>query len=135
MPCSPISTAFPYKYFEDYIELRNQYTRIPSPWKVVGHDVGYSLILVVFYVGHMFLFPLDVMKDPAFAEKGFWYIALYSFLCVTSLRFKYYFAWKLSMGAVHASGISYQEHGNNTSDFKLIQTCNPIKVESTVHVR
>ena len=39
------------------------------------------------------------------------------------------------MGALHASGITYQTHGNGTSDFKLIQTCNPYKVETTIHVR
>jgi len=47
---------------------------------------------------------------------------------VTTLRFKYYFAWKLSMGAIHASGISYQVHSDGTSDFKLIQNCNPLIV-------
>lgn len=83
----------------------------------------------------MFIFPLSTMKDPEFASKGFWHIVIFSFFCVSTLRFKYYFAWKLSMGAVHASGVSYQEHGDNTSDFKLIQTCNPVTVETTVHVR
>lgn len=108
---------------------------MPSPWKAVGHDVGYSLVLVLFYVVNLLVFPLEVMKDPAFAQKGFWYIAFYSFFCVTTLRFKYYFAWKLSMGAIHASGVSYQVHGDKTSDFKLIQTCNPVVVETTIHVR
>lgn len=56
-------------------------------------------------------------------------------MCVTTIRFKYYFGWKLSMGAIHASGVSYQVHGDGTSDFKLIQNCNPVKVETTVHVR
>lgn len=32
------------------------------------------------------------------------------------------------MGAIHASGISYQVHGDGTSDFKLIQNCNPLIV-------
>lgn len=101
----------------------------------MGYDVGFSFVLVLFYVLHMLVFPLSTAQDPSFSEKGFWYIILFSFACVTTLRFKYYFGWKLSMGAVHASGISYQEHGNGVSDFKLIQTCNPEIVESTVHVR
>lgn len=75
------------------------------------------------------------MQEPSFAERGFFFIAFYSFVSVTLLRFKYYFAWKLSMGPLHASGITYQTHANGTSDFKLIQTCNPYKVETTLHVR
>lgn len=39
------------------------------------------------------------------------------------------------MGALHASGITYQMHGDGKSDWKLIQTCNPMTVETTVHVR
>lgn len=74
---------------------------------------------------NMLFFPLATMKDPAFATKGFWHILIFSFFCVLTLRFKYYFAWKLSMAPVHASGISYQVHGDKTSDFKLIQTCHP----------
>lgn len=40
---------------------------MPSPWKAVGHDVGYSLVLVLFYVVNLLVFPLEVMKDPTFA--------------------------------------------------------------------
>ena len=54
---------------------------------------------------------------------------------MTTLRTKYYFAWKYSQGAVHASGISYQVHKDGSSDFKAIETCNPEIVESTKHVR
>lgn len=128
LPSAPISLAFPYKYYDDYIHLQAQYANMPSPWKMVGHDVGYAFILVSIYLIHMFVFPLEVMKAPEFSQQGFWFIVFFSFFCVTSLRFKYYFAWKLSMGAIHASGISYQVHGDGKSDYKLIQTCNPIKV-------
>ena len=65
------------------------------------------------------------MKDPAYADKGFWYIVVYSFFCVTTLRFKYYFGWKLSTCAIHASGVSYKETVNGNDDFTLIQNCNP----------
>lgn len=92
-------------------------------------------IMLVFFIFHMMVFPLSTMKDPHFADRGFWFIMAYSFGCVTTIRFKYYFGWKLSMGAIHASGVSYQVHGDGKSDFKLIQNCNPIKVETTVHVR
>lgn len=117
------------------MELRHQYENIPSPWKAVGYDLGYAVIMMLFYLIHALVFPLYVMQEPGFPEKGFWYIALYSFISITLIRFKYYFAWKLSMGALHASGVTYQTHGNGTSDFKLIQTCNPYKVETTPHVR
>ncbi len=45
-------------------------------------------------------------------------------MSVTLLRFKYYFGWKLSQCAVHASGISY----NGSNDFGRVKTCDPWKV-------
>lgn len=52
-------------------------------------------------------------------------------MCVTFIKFKYYFGWKLSMCAVHASGISYSGDGN----FHRVKTCDPWKVETTYHLR
>ena len=60
---------------------------------------------------------------------------VFSFWCVTFLKCKYYFAWKFSLGAVHASGISYQRHEDGTYDFNGVQTCDPIKIETTKHIR
>lgn len=57
------------------------------------------------------MFPLSVMKDPTFANQSPLYILYFSFFSVTFIRFKYYFGWKLSQCAVHASGISYDEKG------------------------
>lgn len=135
LPASPISIAFPYKVYDDYMELRNQYTAIPSPWKMVLHDFGFALLMVPIYVFHMLYFPLSELQSPEFATKGCLHIIVFSFVSIVTLRFKYYFGWKLSLVPIHASGISYQKHENGTSDWKLIQTCNPLKVEQTVHVR
>ena len=63
---------------------------------------------------------------------------MFSFFSVTFIRFKYYFAWKFSMGAVHAAGVSYRKYTNKdkeVEDFKGIQTCNPEIVETTRHIR
>lgn len=125
LPCATIGTAFPYNYFEDYIELRNQYVKIPSPWKAIGRDFAIALFMLLVYFFHITVFPLSYLQSIEFADNDFWYIIYYSMVCVTVIRSKYYFGWKLSMGAIHASGISYQVHSDDTSDFKLIQTCNP----------
>lgn len=77
------------------------------------------------------MFPLSVMKDPSFAGQSPLYILYFSFFSVTFIRFKYYFGWKLSQCAVHASGISYDEKGQ----FERVKTCNPWLVETSVHLR
>lgn len=91
--------------------------------------------MLLFYAIHLLVFPLSTLKSPEFPQKGFWYIIFFSYFCVTVLRSKYYFGWKLSMGAIHASGISYQIHPDNTSDFNLIQNCNPEIVETSPQAR
>ena len=55
---------------------------------------------------------------------------LYSTLCIYLIRCKYYFAWKLSMSAVHASGVSY-----DGDSFKRINTIDPWVFETSPHVR
>ena len=89
----------------------DEFKDIQSTWKEVGKDMGYSIILVLIYfvLGEM-IFPLSTMKQPEFTKESFFYIVFFSFFSVTFLKFKYYFAWKFSMGAVHASGVSYQKY-------------------------
>ena len=107
------------------MEQKAPYNKIPSPWKSVFYDVGYSIVMLIVFVLHMFIFSLNEMKSAEFPEKGFAYILIFSFFSVTTLRFKYYFAWKFSQGAVHASGISYEVKPNGEESFTAVQTCNP----------
>ena len=60
---------------------------------------------------------------------------VYGWITVTLVRFKYYFAWKLSMMSVHFSGISYQKLPSGEENFKAVETCNIHMVESTKHLR
>lgn len=55
---------------------------------------------------------------------------MYVLISVSFARSKYYFAWKLCMVSVHASGVSY-----SGVDFSRVNTCNPYIVETTIHVR
>ena len=55
----------------------------------------------------MMYLPLSYMKEASFIEQSFWYIFLYSFICVLIQRFKYYFGWTLGMSSLHACGITY----------------------------
>ena len=111
------------------------YHAIPSPWKSVFFDVAYSILLLFLFVIHVVFFSLDEMKSPEFSEKGFTYILVFSFFSVTFLKCKYYFAWKFSQGAVHASGVSYEIKPSGEHAFTAVQTCNPEIIESTKQIR
>lgn len=89
--------------------MKFQYKDLPSPWKAVAKDMAYSICMLAVFLVHMFVFPLKTMQSPEFVTWGFWAIFWFGFGSVTTIRFKYYFAWKFSMGAVHASGISYHK--------------------------
>jgi hypothetical protein len=55
----------------------------------------------------------------------------YSFVSVTLIRFKYYFAWKLNSCSVHACGISYSGSSLD-SELKHIDL---FKKHSNVNIR
>lgn len=125
VPTAVIGTNVTFRMYEDFICLKNQYKVIPSPWKSVGKDMAYSIGLMLVYLVHMFVFPLSTMQDPEFTTWPFVQIAVFGFFSVTTIRFKYYFAWKFSQGAVHASGITYNKEKDGSENFDLVKTCNP----------
>ena len=135
LPTAVMGTALEYQHFKNYMEANREYKKIPAPWKHIWADFFDSLLLVSVYVLHILVFPLAEMKSEEYSLKGFAYVMIFSFFCVTTLRFKYYFAWKFSMCAVHASGISYQVVADGSTNWKAVQTCNPWVVESTKHLR
>lgn len=79
----------------------------------------------------MVVFPTTYMKTDSFWESSGLTIGVYSFISITTLRFKYYTAWKVSIAAVHSSGLSYDGAGN----FNTIVHCKPEIVETTPHIR
>ena len=135
VPTAVIGTAIPFRMYENYITLKNQYKDLPSPWKAVAKDMAYAILLLGVFVVHMLVFPLSTMQDPSFSQWPFFSILVFGFFSVTTIRFKYYFGWKFSQGAVHASGISYHKGKDGSEHYNLVQTCNPEIVESTMHVR
>lgn len=135
VPTSVIGTAVPFRLYENYITLKNQYANLPTPWAAVAKDMGYGIVLMLIFLIHMFIFPLSTMQDPSFSEWPCWQILIFGFFSVTTIRFKYYFAWKFSQGSVHASGISFHRSKEGKDQYNLVQTCNPEIVESTMHVR
>ena len=70
------------------------------------------------------------MRNEQFVKNGFWHIFWYVFVSCCLARSRYYFGWKLSMCAVHSSGVSY-----SGKDFERINTVNPYVVETSIHVR
>jgi len=76
-------------------------------------------------------FPLTRLREDEFySNHGFWYVLFYIFFSVSLARFKYYFGWKMSMCAMHSSGVSF-----NGTDFSRINSVNIIVVETSIHVR
>ena len=75
--------------------------------------------------------PIKLLKTKEFYETSSpASIFLYATISVYLLRCKYYFGWKLSMGAVHASGVSF-----DGTSFDRINTVNPWIFETAVHPR
>lgn len=77
------------------------------------------LFLALYMIGDSYA-PLNILRNPEFYENELGYIFLYANVSVYLLRCKYYFGWKMSMTAVHASGISY-----DGASFHKINTINP----------
>lgn len=92
---------------------------------------------------YMLLYPhfhLDYMRTEEFHNLSWWKIVLYNFACLTLMRTKYYFAWKLSSCSVDACGLSYSgkvkaTNGLMVDDFSLIPNIDPWTFETTPHFR
>lgn len=91
---------------------------------------GETLLLGVIYAFSEVYCPLSAMREDIFYENSYVYVLFYVVFSTSLARSKYYFGWKLSMCAVHASGVSY-----NGTDFSRVNTANPLVVETTIHVR
>jgi hypothetical protein len=70
------------------------------------------------------------LRTHSFYDNGYWHVLFYTFFSVSLARFKYYFGWKLSMCAIHASGVSF-----SGVDFLRINSVNIVEVETSIHVR
>lgn len=88
------------------------------------------VVLFAIYITSEIYIPLSSLREDSLYESSFWWVIFYTPICISVARSKYYSAWKLSMCAVHAAGVSY-----SGKDFERINTCNPVAIESTIHVR
>lgn len=62
-----VGTGIPFRVYENYITLKNQYVNMPPPWMAVGKDMGYAILLMLVFVIHLLVFPLKTMQDPSFS--------------------------------------------------------------------
>ena len=89
------------------------------------------------------VFPVGYMATEDYQKLSWPLCILYGFMSVTFIRFRYYFAWKLSSCSVDACGVSYAgmvtvkkgDKEEQVESWDIAQTCNPWKVETTLQVR
>jgi lysophospholipid acyltransferase len=130
LPTSLIGPPLEYNDYQNFMEFGEVYSSIPSVFPITVKTLGETILFGVLHiVGDIFV-PLSPLKTDEFYSSPLWYILLYSTVSVYLIRCKYYFGWKLSMSAVHASGVSF-----NGKDFKRINTIDPWVFESSMHVR
>lgn len=115
------------------MDKKEQYENIPPTWKPMGYDFLYALFLFSLFQFHNYVFHIEETYKEDFPQRGFFYILGYVFFSVLFIMNRYFFSWKYSMLAVHASGISYQKGKDGREDFKAIQVCRPEKLVFSKH--
>ena len=79
---------------------------------------------------------VDYMKTDAYLNSSALFNIIYAWLAVTFIRFKYYYAWKLSSCSIDACGISYAgKQDPEQGPWSMIKTVDAWAVESTPHIR
>lgn len=66
---------------------------------------------VVYLAVYMFIYPrfsMDYLRTEAFQSLPWWKNIAFVFTTFTLMRFKYYFAWKLSDTSIDICGLSYK---------------------------
>jgi lysophospholipid acyltransferase len=130
LPTAIIGPPLEFNDYQRFMELQDVYASIPSVLPITLKTIAETALFAALYIlGDTFV-PISALKTDAFYEESLPYIVAYSTLSVYLLRCKYYFGWKLSMTAVHASGVSFSGSG-----FDRINTVNPWIFETSMHVR
>ena len=98
-----------YRTYKSFMELQDQFARIPSPAPAMIHVAKEITICGIFYALSMTLFPISYIKTEEFYEHGALVTGFYTFLAMTLFRAKFYTGWNLSISSIHLSGVSYIE--------------------------
>lgn len=97
-----------YVDYSSFINLENQYKSIPLTFKPVFKSLIKCLgCFIIYQFIYLPYFSIDFMNTNNYLNLDAFTMMVYSFVSVTLIRFKYYFAWKLNSCSIHACGISY----------------------------
>lgn len=141
LPTATMGPYLEYREFDNYLKQENQYANIPDQLSQVLRNFLEAIVhLMVYMVLYLQVFPVEFMATEGYQQLSWPASIFYAWMSVTFIRFKYYFAWKLSSCSVDACGISYSgstvgKEGNLVHNWDLIQTCNAWEVETTLHIR
>lgn len=130
LPTALIGPPLEYNDYKNYIERGEVYGSIPSVAGVTLRALGETVLFGALHLLGDYYLPIAPLKTDPFYLQPAWYILLYSTASVYLIRCKYYFGWKLSLAAVHASGASFNGH-----NFSRINTVDPYTFETSIHVR
>jgi len=122
LPSALIGPPLEYQDYKHFMANEEVYGSIPTVGvnKVLLETIGETFLCAAIFLFGETYYPVATMRSADFYEvHGFWYVLLYVFLAVCLARFRYHCGWKLSMCAIHASGVSY-----NGKDFSRINTVN-----------
>ena len=99
--------------FEDYIKYVNNPVETDLELRETRRTTfNASLYLVVIVLLGMRLFPLRFLYSDEFWSYPFLYKLVYAYVCMLSIRCKYYFAWTLAKASCLAAGLSIEASTN-----------------------
>jgi hypothetical protein len=82
LPTAVIGTPFEYNQFSQFMNSEAPYDQLPSPGKKMLADFGESMIILLIYGVHLFVFPLSTVRDPSFVNNSVPFILFFAFFCI-----------------------------------------------------
>lgn len=141
LPTAVLGPSLDYTDYSNFINRQKQYQSIPSTHRPIVQSFLEGIACVFIYqVIYRPYFPVEFMATDRYLHWNGFGMLIYSFIALSLVRFKYYFAWKLNSCSMHACGISYE---STQLDYELKpehlftkhSNVNILNVECTVHVR
>lgn len=110
LPTAVMGPSLDYKEYSTFIDLKKQYVNIPNTiTPVLKSLLEASVCIAIYQLVYRPHFPIEFMKTDKYLNWEGISMLLYSAISVHLMKFKYYFAWKISSCSIHACGISYEK--------------------------
>eukprot|EP01017_Pseudomicrothorax_dubius_P034757 TRINITY_DN4798_c0_g1_i7.p1 TRINITY_DN4798_c0_g1~~TRINITY_DN4798_c0_g1_i7.p1 ORF type:complete len:336 (-),score=42.86 TRINITY_DN4798_c0_g1_i7:61-1068(-) len=102
-----IGPAHSYKDFIDFMNMRGDFAKIPSPWKRFGELVLQTLFFIGVTLFVLPRLPYRHVLDKDFAERSLFFKMAYINATSIAIRCRYYLGFKLAQANITLAGISY----------------------------